>query len=290
MLDLMASPFSAKEIYEMPFADLCKNVDAGKISWGDIGWAEDVMNPKPQTYTFPDFEEPYSEEEEMLENWSVPDLTLRKGIWENFPVSLVKIDDGDGTDRYAVVWHRKNLEEWAKTRAESYDEYQEYDAWCEWRLRYALEAHSRKYIVEEPRDDDMILVIAMVHAPKDADAPVEKSTSSVVTTASDPAPVTAPVSVPSEVPSKFRDVPKLTRLNDIKNNFPVVWHETPCKSGGKVYAVELFGKKIKELSAAAGYDVTEEISSRLMAALKASPSWKVLCAESPREFCRIKLA
>ena len=270
----------------MPFEDLCKNVDSGKISWGDIGWAEDIMNPKPVT-EIPELDDPYyTMEEEMLENWSVPDLTLRKGIWENFPVSLVKIDDNDGTDRYAVVWHRKNLEEWARTRAESFDEYMEYDAWSEWRLRYALDAHSRKYIVEEPRDDDMILVIAMVHTPKDADS-AEKS-ASVVTTASDPTPVVA--EVVAEAPSKFRDVPKLTRLNDIKNNFPVVWHETPCKTGGKVYAIELFGKKIKELSITAGYDVTEEISGRLMAALKGSPSWKVLCAESPREFCRIKLA
>ncbi len=272
----MVTSFSAEEIFYMPFADLCKNVDTGAISWGDIGWAEDVMNPKPATYTLSDFEDVYSEEEEMLENWSVPDLTLRKGIWENFPVSLVKIDDGDGTDRYAVVWHHKNLDDWARARAESYDEYSEYDVWCEWRLRYALGKYSHKYTVEEPRDDDMILVIAMVHTPKDIDAASNTTT--------DPTPIIA------EVPSKFRDLPKLTRLNDIKNNFPVVWHETPSKTGGKVYAVELFGKKIKELSTAAGYDVTEEISGRLMSALKASPSWKVLCAESPREFCRIKLA
>jgi hypothetical protein len=284
----MITSFSAKEIYEMPFEDLCKNVDSGKISWGDIGWAEDVMNPKPIT-EIPQLDDPfYTMEEEMLENWSVPDLTLRKGIWENFPVSLVPINDGDGTDRYAVVWHRKNLEEWNKTRPESYDEYQDYESWCEWRLRYALNAYSRKYTVEEPRDDDMILVIAMVHLPKDESCACAEKTKTPASAVPATATPDAPAAI--EVPSKFRDLPKLTRLNDIKNNFPVVWHETPSKTGSKVYAVELFGKKIKELSATAGYDVTEEISSRLMASLKASPSWKVLSAESPREFCRIKLA
>jgi hypothetical protein len=257
---------SFEEIYAMPFDVLSKNVDEGLVSWADISWAEDIMNPKPNV-TYDSVYDPLEAfEEEVLENWSVPDLTLRKGIWENFPVSLVPIVDGDGTDRYAVVWHRKNFDEWRGSRSESSSEYMDYDHWCEWRLRRSLEHYSHKYTVEEARDETMILVVAMVHAPKTDEVKEE--------------PVTL---------AKFSDLPKLTRLNDIKNNFPVVWHETQSKLGKKLYAVELFGKKIKELSATAGYDVTEEISSRLMASLKASASWRVIRAESPREFCRIEM-
>ncbi len=262
----------------MSLGQLAVNIDAGKVSWGDISWADDVMNPKCN------INQNYSLEEEMLEWWSVPDLTLRKGIWENFPVSLIPIVDGDGTDRYAVVWHRKNFQAWRETRAETFDIYLDYDFWCEMRLRYALNAYSHKYTVEEPRGDDMILVIAMVHAPKNDEDNSDSDVSTVSTVS------TAPVLLaPITETSKTRDTPRLTRLNDIKNNFPVVWHETYNATGSKLYAIELFGKKIKEISIAAGYDVTEEISNRLMSALKSSTAWRVFPAESPREFCRIEL-
>ena len=306
--------FSAEAIYNMPTDEINTNITHGLISWGDISWAQDIMAPTPRTLPpmsvtpsrslseqdrDAEYEAILTWEEDILENWSVPDITLRKGIWENFPVSLVPIVDGDGTDRYAVVWHRKNLEEWARLRAETFDEYQEYDGWCEWRLRFSLNHYSHKYAIEEPRDSSMIMVIAMVHPKVSSDSESDISVSSASSTASEEETASASEEETASAdanawltvkPAKFADLPKLTRLNDIKNNFPVVWHETQGKCGKKLYVVELFGKKIKELSLAAGYDKTEDISGRLIASLKASKAWRVSRAESPREFCRLELS
>ncbi len=185
------------------------------------------------------------EEAAILEDYIVPDLTMRKGIWENFPVIVDKIPSADGTDRYALKWHKGNLAEWKKTRAASWDEYQEYEFYTEFRLLHALRKYPHKYRLEPPRNGDEIVVIAMVHGEPRADA--------------------APV-------------PRLVRLNDIKDHFPVVWKEVPG-AASKTYAIELFGKKIKEMSAAVGHDVTEEVKAQLLAALAASHSWTLLSGE-----------
>jgi len=106
------------------------------------------------------------EENEILEDFKVPDLRLRKGIWENFPVILDKIDDKDGVDRYAVMWHNKNLQEWMRTKPESSDEAQEYPRWVETRLRYALKKHPRQYKIRPARNSGQLMVIEMVFKKK----------------------------------------------------------------------------------------------------------------------------
>ena len=106
------------------------------------------------------------EENEILEDYRVPDLRLRKGIWENFPVILDKIDDKDGVDRYAVMWHNKNLQEWMRTKPESSDEAQEYPRWVETRLRYALKKHPRQYKIRPARNSGQLMVIEMVFKKK----------------------------------------------------------------------------------------------------------------------------
>ena len=133
-----------------------KLMESGEIMWGDL--MMDVVCEEVQ---------PVAErtmEEEILEGWTMPDLKLRKNIWENFPVSLIPLADADGTDRYAVVWHEKNLEEWRSTRALSWDEFQEYEDYACMRLMYALRAHSHKYRIEEARSSRHVCVIAMVHS------------------------------------------------------------------------------------------------------------------------------
>jgi len=99
---------------------------------------------------------------EILEDYTVPILKQRKDIWETFPVVLRKLDTTDGVDRYEVLWHNKNLNDWQHSRPTSWDEYMEYPRWCEVRLRYALKKHPRLYKVLKPRNPSQLMVIEMV--------------------------------------------------------------------------------------------------------------------------------
>ena len=100
---------------------------------------------------------------DALEGYHVPNLSLRKGIWENFPVTLTELYDGNGTQRYAVRWHVKNLRDWKKHNPESWDEAMDYEDWQIIRLMHSLKEHSRQYNIEPARDASMICVIAMRH-------------------------------------------------------------------------------------------------------------------------------
>ena len=82
--------------------------------------------------------------------------------------------------------------------------------------------------------------------------------------------------------------PRLVKLNDIKEYFPVVWRKVDGRPGKSTYAIELFGKKITEMSRAVGHDVRKEVTDNLLAALRASNSWTVL-APVEREVCRIEI-
>jgi hypothetical protein len=322
---LPASSFSKEEKIAMLDAEF----DTGNVQWGDYGCVLNMIEPyliqdtavpepraraatpMPENVAIENGEVPQDildklemYDRDALEGWKIPNLTLRKGIWENFPVTLVPIDDGDGTDRYAIMWHRKNLAAWRNERSQSYDEYQEYEGFAEVRLFYALVAYEHKYTIEGARSDDQICVIAMVHTPAEAAAPAPavETVPTAEPEAAAPAPVVvapAPAADDGEgefVPVATRRAPRsavpvLNRLNDIKAHFPVVWRDVPSRNpNSTVYVIELFGKRVRELSTAAGRDLTEEISTSLRAALKASNAWRVLRAEGPREFCRIEMA
>ena len=84
-------------------------------------------------------------------------------------------------------------------------------------------------------------------------------------------------------------VPVLRRLNDIKEHFPVVWHAVPGRSGKSTYALEIFGKKMREISMAVGRDVSREVTAQLLAALGASNAWHVLPSKG-KELCRLEMA
>ena len=107
-----------------------------------------------------------AEMNDILEDYRVPNLRLRKDIWETFPVVLIKIDDKDGVERYAVLWHNKHLKEWQKTAPQSWDEYMEYPHWTEVRLHHALKQHPHLYKVLPPRDPSQLMVIEMVFKKK----------------------------------------------------------------------------------------------------------------------------
>jgi hypothetical protein len=140
----------------------------GKL-WGDIQYDEDLKNGLIPPY------EPYQEpvatlieqddEADALYGWTVPDLSLRKGIWENFPVDVIPMRSNDGTDRYRVCWNDAKIADWRNSRTDSWEEYQEYELWIHIRLMHALSKYTHKYTVEAALDNSMICVLAMVHEP-----------------------------------------------------------------------------------------------------------------------------
>ena len=128
------------------------------IPWGDIVPPSEDTGPVGIGWSCES-----SPEKDALDGWSAPSLRLRKNIWENFPVSLVPLNEGDGTDRYAIVWHQRNLTQWREEKSESYVEWMDYQWFCLIRLMHALNLNANRYIVEEARDDEQICIIAMVH-------------------------------------------------------------------------------------------------------------------------------
>ena len=197
-----------------------------------------------------------SPEVDACEGWVVPDLRLRKNIWENFPVSLLPMNSTDGTDRYAVVWHHTNLKEWRNTRTTSFAEWQDYEDFCYIRLIQALQMNSSRYTMEGAVDPNHICVIAMVHAPRDDAKSVESRTS------------TPAHSVTSESSSK--GTPTLRTFRDISQNFPVNWDQN-----GRSLRIKFSMPKLKATGESAAV-----VRDRLLMALSQSPAFT--CTPAPQ--------
>jgi len=99
---------------------------------------------------------------EILDGYKIPDLKLRKGIWENFPVALVFLNDSNGVDRYGVEWHNKNFKEWQKTHPKSKKEKDNYKHWTKVRLYTSLKQYPKQYKILPPRNPKQLFVLEMV--------------------------------------------------------------------------------------------------------------------------------
>jgi len=137
----------------------------GNIAWGNLALennktrkAGKSRTPSPKNNT----KRNTADVKEILEGFKVPDLKLRKGIWENFPVALVAIDDGNDVDRYGIAWHNKNLKEWKNTKAKSAKEKDNYQHWCEVRLLHSVRQYPRQYKILPARNPSQLFVIEMV--------------------------------------------------------------------------------------------------------------------------------
>lgn len=191
----------------------------GKVQWGDIMLnLEEGLPPRSKKST-PTRKRKSSPgmraispnaERNALEGFQIPDLRLRKGIYENFPVVVNELGGG----LYEIKTHTKHMEEWRKERSMSWEEYQEYELWFELRLLHSLRKHADRYELLPPTNKDQIVRIRMI-----AEEPVFKG-------------------------------PKLMRLNDIKTHFPVVWHKVEGRAGETTYAIELRGDFMRKASKA----------------------------------------
>ena len=182
--------------------------------WGDIMFDYEAENPNcwaAQKAAFATAEavldDAPSYGDDILDDYVVPDLRMRKGIWENFPVDVVAIRSTDDTERYRISWNMARLEEMRQTEPESMDEWEEYQDWCHIRLMHSLGKYSNKYTVEPALNDSMICVIAMVHGPRIAP--------------------TAPVAPVAPEPSAKRAL-------DVLRSYPISWDRD-----GKVHRIKL---------------------------------------------------
>lgn len=141
-------------------------MEAGRIQWGDL---MTMTTEKIKTEFIVDDErviEWWTDEyqtAERLADWEVPDLTLRSDIEEHFPVVLQALPASeDGRERFVVKFDDR-LHMWAETRAESYDEHDEYADWVQTRLIFALRQYSHKYRMESEGSADHVAIFAMAH-------------------------------------------------------------------------------------------------------------------------------
>jgi hypothetical protein len=290
----MTAVLSATDFTSFHDDPLFAKMSSGEYLWGDL------MLDAPEAPVAAPKADPAPE---MPEDWDLefPELRLRKDIWENFPVTVNPLGAGDdGAERHAISWHRKNFEEWRNTRTQDFDEAMDYYDITLYRLEKCL-ANSKFWTVEPPLADGQICVIRMNFVPR-TDAEPATALAAPAPAAAAPAAAAVVVAEDDSVDEWVVAGPKkaaapvakpallFTRLNDIKEHFPVVWHKVEdARTRTAVYALELFGKKLVEMSRAAGKDVRADVETRLMAALKASPAWRVLRSEG-REFCRLEMA
>ena len=214
----------------------------------------------------------------LPEDWDmeIPTLNLRKDIWTHFPVVCVPLGkNADGAELHAIQWHNKNLAAWREERTTDFFEAMDYKEITEYRLMKALQ-HSTKWVVESAKTAEQICVIRMTFVVEDEHHDAE-SVVSAVESESESDSEDEWITDTKKTPAATK-LPALHKLNDIKIYYPVVWRSL----GNGVYAIELFGKKIREL----GLNATK-VAEDLMAALKMSSAWRVLRAEAPAEFCRI---
>ena len=224
----------------------------GEVLWGDlmmdleVGTTRRPMKSKSPTRksSKPRLITP-NVERNALEGYKTPNLQLRKGIYENFPVIVNEL----GAGVYEIKWHVKNLEDWRKERAMSWEEYQEYELFSELRLIHSLRKHADRYELMPPTNKDQIVRFKMLGAEQ-----------------------------------AFRG-PKLMRLNDIKTHFPVVWHKVEGRIGEATYGLELRGDFMRKASKAEAAVVQQG----LLDALRASRAWMVLPPTEKGEVCRIEM-
>lgn len=235
-------------------------------SWGDM--VPESENKNKSNGKEIGWQIDWSQESDAINGWQVPSLRLRKDIWENFPVSLLPVNDCDGTDRYAIVWHKRNFDAWRSERTQSQAEALDYEDYCHIRLMYALSLNTARYAVEEPRNSEQICVIAMVHADDASSASTQKSKSVEVdgwtsvsrSSASEASSVTTTSSSASSSPSGPSG--PIRSLKGIAAAFPVCWEQS-----GNVLGLKFHNKKLRETGESASV-----VKARLFAALQQSPA------------------
>jgi hypothetical protein len=243
----------------------------GELLWGDLLYnSPKSKSPRSKTQKSKTPSSNYVPINDVFENYETPRLSDKRFIWENFPVVLEHISTTNGTEKYAIKWHLKNLKEWRDTRTKSYEEAMEYQLFSELRLIHSLRKHPHLYVLHEPRTKDEIVVVEMIGAAK---APIDVEYDAVG------APRT-------KVARKEPEIPVLRKLNDITTYFPgvVVWGKVDGRKGESTYALSIRGDFMKKMDR----KLANRILDDLEIALRASRFWTVL-PPARGEYLRIEM-
>jgi len=211
-------------------------------------------------------------EDPVFDNWTMPDISNIKDISEKFPVFVSPFHTSNSEKGYTITWHLANLKEWRNTQPETWDEYQDYEAYVVARLRYTLARHSDYYIViptERPDELFRIKISTRTPSPKHAPKAITPKQNAI------------------------NKVPKFFLLNDIKNHFPVVWHKDPHDP--KLLGIQFHKVKLQELAKTANKPLKEfeaTMITSLLNSLKASEvtgAWEVLAPTNKHYVCMLHL-
>jgi hypothetical protein len=226
---------------------LLKAMAEGKILWGDLIVSNNKKHKtrkskSPARAISPNYEA------EMLEDFRVPDLRLRKGIYDNFPVIVNEVRPGV----YEIKWHMKKLKEWRGVKPETWDEYQEYEAFTEFRLLHSLRKYNSIYELLPAEHEGQIVLFRMKEA----------------------------------INTPRYNGPRLMRLNDINKYFPnmVIWNKVDGRIGESTYSIKIRDDFVRRV----GPKNIVRAEHDLMEALRNSPAWLVLNGDKG-ELCRIEM-
>jgi hypothetical protein len=256
------------------------------MQWGDlVPLTQTTMlrTPPPEDQ---EPEHPHIQSYDEDDGWEMPDLTRREHIWNSFPVISVPLGrDATGAERHSIQWHLKNL----MTGRNEYC-FDDYVETTQRRLLKALNA-SAKWDVLDAETDEWV----QPDKTNPALYPIQKEICIIRMVFLRSEPVTEdtmthalPTSQESETThSSSGPKPILKKLNDIKFYFPVVWKEQESINGNKIYNLEIHRSNAANQAKMRGISVAT-LTADLMAALKISPSWRVL-APTGSELCRLEL-
>ncbi len=183
---------------------------------------------------------------------TIPSLRLRKDIWTQFPVCLIKLPySADGRDRYAIQWHQKNLDMWCQ-------KIPQYEMIVRARLLHAV-ASSPRWTMETPKMPGDLCVIAMNFSEEQREF--------------------------HTLPDLRAETFELQSVDDIKTYFPVCW-----KTRKNRHTLEFHNTFVRALAAKYSLDeleIRKLTLDRLMPALK-SAGWSIeLPTKTSAEICTI---
>lgn len=256
-------------------------------TWGDLMWEYDELHPEEVEASAKASVERMAKEadaraaveaaeqarytnmsvdEFVLDGFVVPDLRLRKGIWENFCVNLVALPKGaDGVERYSIVWdeercNRSRSDEDLKARgiAPTWDDHTDFESWEEIRLFHALDQYKHKYRVEMGRHAGEVCVIATVFTPR-----LEET----------------------------RVAPSGPRALDVLKRFPLSWQRD-----GAIHSIEIHRGRMSErvpnffrMNDAQKRPHVESLKRELLAALASCTDCVVSAPSSNNYLCTVRL-
>ena len=226
-------------------------------------------------------------------NWEAPEIHDVHDISEHFPVVLTPFHEEDGSKGYRITWHVQNLKDWRNRRAESWDEYLDYEDYVTERLRIALISDSEQFTIlpTEHADELFRIEVHAVNRKKKTPSPPRsppRSTSRSPPRSHPRSTLRSPPRfVPTNTPKKKTptlvsnaNIPKLFLLNDIKKYFPIVWHKNPHDP--KLLGIQIHKANLQKMAAEANMTALEFepiILARMEKALRDSQdtgAWQVL--------------